>query len=131
MGEELPLLTMVKSKEINEVPDELTEQSVGLLGTLTSLCSFYSVEDFVSFIFSEKFIKIIDYDDPWVVFEIGLYLDHQKNLQFIASKNNYLFIDNTEISWNGGSLNSSDSEQILNELSKWCEMTYNPNSRFE
>tara|TARA_B100001113_G_scaffold349818_1_gene345860 strand:- start:169 stop:564 length:396 start_codon:yes stop_codon:yes gene_type:complete len=131
MGEELPLLTMVKSKEINEVPDELTEQSIGLLGILTSLCSFYSVEDFVSFIFSEKFIKIIDYDDPWVVFEIGLYLDHQKNLQFIASKNNYLFIDNTEISWNGGSLNSSDSEQILNELSKWCEMTYNPNSRFE
>ena len=131
MGEELPLLTMVKSKEINEVPDELTEQSIGLLGILTSLCSFYSVEDFVSFIFSEKFIKIIDYDDPWIVFEIGLYLDHQKNLQFIASKNNYLFIDNTEISWNGGSLNSSDSEQILNELSKWCEMTYNPNSRFE
>ena len=131
MGNELPLLTMVKSKEINEVPDELTEQSIGLLSTLTTLCSFYSVEDFVSFIFSEKFIKIIDYDDPWVVFEIGLYLDHQKNLQFIASKNNYLFIDNTEISWNGGSLNSSDSEQILNELSKWCEMTYNPNSRFE
>ena len=131
MGNELPLLTMVKSKEINEVPDELTEQSIGLLSTLTTLCSFYSVEDFVSFIFSEKFIKIIDYDDPWVVFEIGLYLDHQKNLQFIASKDNYLFIDNTEVSWNDGSLISSDSKQITKELSKWCEMTYNPNSRFE
>tara|TARA_B100000575_G_C23062242_1_gene611584 strand:- start:455 stop:850 length:396 start_codon:yes stop_codon:yes gene_type:complete len=131
MGNELPLLTMVKSKEINEVPDELTEQSIGLLSTLTTLCSFYSVEDFVSFIFSEKFIKIIDYDDPWVVFEIGLYLDHQKNLQFIASKDNYLFIDNTEVSWKGGSLISSDSKQIAKELSKWCEMTYNPNSRFE
>ena len=85
----------------------------------------------MSFIFSEKFIKIIDYDDPWVVFEIGLYLDHQKNLQFIASKDNYLFIDNTEVSWKGGSLISSDSKQIAKELSKWCEMTYNPNSRFE
>ena len=90
MGEELPLLTMVKSKEINEVPDELTEQSIGLLGTLTSLCSFYSVEDFVSFIFSEKFIKIIDYDDPWVVFEIGLYLDHLDSTGTAAYRSHYV-----------------------------------------
>ena len=85
----------------------------------------------MNFIFSKKFTKLIDYEDPWVVFEIGLYLDHQKNIQFIASKNSYLFVDNARIGWNGGSLNSNDRDEILNELNKWCEMVFNPNARFE
>ena len=131
MGEDLPLLTMVKSKEINESPSDLSDDCFRLLNTLNSLCSFYSIEDFVSFIFSEKFTKLIDYRDPWLVFEIGLYLDHQKNIQFIASKNSYLFVDNVRIGWNDGSFNSNDRDEIFNELSKWCEMVFNPNARFE
>ncbi len=131
MGEDLPLLTMVKSKEINESPSDLSDDCFRLLNTLSSLCSFYSIEDFVSFIFSEKFTKLIDYSDPWLVFEIGLYLDHQKNIQFIASKNSYLFVDNVRIGWNDGSFNSNDRDEIFNELSKWCEMVFNPNARFE
>ena len=131
MGDDLPLLTMVKSKEINESPSDLSNDSFKLLNTLSSLCSFYSIEDFVSFIFSEKFTKLIDYDEPWLVFEIGLYLDHQKNIQFIASKNSYLFVDNVRIGWNGGSFNSKNKNEIFNELSKWCEIVFNPNARFE
>ena len=50
MGDDLPLLTMVKSKEINESPSDLSNDSFKLLNTLSSLCSFYSIEDFVSFI---------------------------------------------------------------------------------
>ena len=131
MGDDLPLLTMVKSKQINESPDGLSEDSLELLDTLNTLCSFYSIEDFVSFIFSEKFTKLIDCDDPWLVFEIGLYLDHQKNLQFIASKNSYLFVDNVKIEWNNGSLSSKNKNQIITELGKWCEIAFNPNARFE
>ena len=131
MGDDLPLLTMVKSKEISESPERLANESVELLNTLTSLCSFYTIEDFVSFIFSEKFTRLIDCDDPWIVFEIGLYLDHQKNLQFIPSKNNYLFVDNVKIDWNNGSLSSKSRNEITTELGKWCEMAFNPNSRFE
>ncbi len=131
MGDDLPLLTMVKSKQINESPDGLSEDSLELLDTLNTLCSFYSIEDFVSFIFSEKFTKLINCDDPWLVFEIGLYLDHQKNLQFIASKNSYLFVDNVKIEWNNGSLSSKNKNQIITELGKWCEIAFNPNARFE
>tara|TARA_B100001287_G_C22601254_1_gene490507 strand:+ start:371 stop:766 length:396 start_codon:yes stop_codon:yes gene_type:complete len=131
MGDDLPLLTMVKSREISESPGNLSDDCFKLLNTLSSLCSFYSIEDFVSFIFSKKFTKLIDYEDPWVVFEIGLYLDHQKNIQFIASKNSYLFVDNARIGWNGGSLNSNDRDEILNELKKWGEVVFNPNARFE
>ncbi len=131
MGDDLPLLTMVKSKQINESPGGLSEESLELLDTLNTLCSFYSIEDFVSFIFSEKFTKLIDCDDPWLVFEIGLYLDHQKNLQFIASKNSYLFVDNVKIEWNNGSLSSKNKNQIITELGKWCEIAFNPNARFE
>ncbi len=69
MGENLPLLTMVKSREIDDVPENLSEELRGLLNTLSSLCSFYSVEDFVEFIFSEKFINLTSGDSPWVVFE--------------------------------------------------------------
>ena len=131
MGDDLPLLTMVKSKQINESPDGLSKDSLELLDTLNTLCSFYSIEDFVSFIFSEKFTKLIDCDDPWLVFEIGLYLDHQKNLQFIASKNSYLFVDNVKIEWNNGSLSSKNKNQIITELGEWCEIAFNPNARFE
>ena len=60
MGDDLPLLTMVKSKQINESPDGLSKDSLELLDTLNTLCSFYSIEDFVSFIFSEKITKLID-----------------------------------------------------------------------
>ena len=131
MGETLPLLTMVKSKNIDEIPDDLSEESANLLSTLCTLCSFYTVEDFVSFIFSEKFVKLVDYNEPWLVFEIGLYLDHQKNLQLIASKNSYLFVDNTRNNWNGGSLISKTKNEIITELNKWCSLVFEPNARFE
>ena len=54
MGENLPLLTMVKSREIDEIPGGLSDDSFSLLDTLNSLCSFYSVDDFINFIFSDK-----------------------------------------------------------------------------
>ena len=131
MGENLPLLTMVKSREIDDVPENLSEELRGLLNTLSSLCSFYSVEDFVEFIFSEKFINLTSGDSPWVVFEIGMYLDHQKNMQLIPSKNKIILVDNVGCGWNDGTFESNDKKDILREMKLWCELVFNPNSRFE
>ena len=131
MGDDLPLLTMVKSKEIDEKPIGLSKDSIELLNTLSTLCSFYSVEDFVGFIFSEKFQVLVGDSEPWVVFEIGMYLDHQKNMQLIATDKKVILVDNVKCGWNNGIFESNDRVEILKELHLWCELVFNPKSRFE
>ena len=131
MGDDLPLLTMVKSKEIDEKPIGLSKDSIELLNTLSTLCSFYSVEDFVGFIFSEKFQVLVGDGEPWVVFEIGMYLDHQKNMQLIATDKKVILVDNVKCGWNDGIFESNDRVEILKQLRLWCELVFNPKSRFE
>ena len=131
MGDDLPLLTMVKSKEIDEKPIGLSKDSIELLNTLSTLCSFYSVEDFVGFIFSEKFQVLVGDSEPWVVFEIGMYLDHQKNMQLIATDKKVILVDNVKCGWNDGIFESNDRVEILKQLRLWCELVFNPKSRFE
>ena len=131
MGEDLPLLTMVKSKEIDDLPVDLSESLLALRNTLSTLCSFYSVEDFVGFLFSDGFQNLINYESPWIVFEVGLYLDHNKNMQLIPMRDKIILVDNVGCEWNGGTLESNSPKDILRELKIWCEMVFNPNSRFE
>ena len=131
MGDNLPLLTMVKSREIDDKPISLSEESKNLLNTLSSLCSFYTVDDFVGFIFSKKFKNLVESPSPWVVFEIGMYLDHQKNMQLIVSSDKIMLVDNVGCGWNNGTFESSDEKEISREMKSWCEMVFEPNSRFE
>ena len=131
MGESLPLLTMVKSREIDDVPEDLSNDSFDLLNTLNSLCAFYSVDDFINFIFSDKFKNLVSNPTPWIVFEIGMYLDHKKNMQLIASKNKIILVDNVGCGWNNGTFESNDEQDISREMKSWCELVFNPNSRFE
>ena len=131
MGDNLPLLTMVKSREIDDKPISLSEESKNLLNTLSSLCSFYTVDDFVGFIFSKKFKNLVESPSPWVVFEIGMYLDHQKNMQLIVSSDKIMLVDNVRCGWNNGTFESSDEKDISREMKSWCEMVFEPNSRFE
>ena len=131
MGEDLPLLTMVKSKEIDELPVDLSEGLLALRNTLSTLCSFYSVEDFIDFLYSDSFQNLINYESPWIVFEVGMYLDHNKNMQLIPMRNKIILVDNVGCGWNDGTFESNDPEDILRELKIWCEMVFNPNSRFE
>ena len=125
MGGDSPLMTMVKSKEIGKPPLNLTKESGDLLETLSGLCSFYTVSDFASFLFSDQFRLLIEKDEPWVVFEIGLYSNHEKNMQLIPSKNKLLFIDNVNTDWNNGIYESNDRKEIINKLNSWCEMVFN------
>ena len=79
---ERPLLTMTKSRIIAHQPD-LEPQSLGLLDTLSTLCSFYTCEDLASFLFSDIFRNVAGDDEPWIIFEIGIYAEHTKTVELI------------------------------------------------
>lgn len=83
------LLTMTISRIIDEPPKTLDEQ---LLDTLRGLCSFKSCEDLTGFLFSEKLCSMMS-EEPWLVFEIGLYLDHTKTIELIHHKDSVLIAD--------------------------------------
>ena len=74
-----PLVTLVKKAEIGPKP-ALTE-SLALEQTLSMLCSFLSVEDFISFLSSPAFQSYAQHQETWLSMEIGLYIDHTKTLQ--------------------------------------------------
>ena len=79
---ERPLLTMTKSRIIAQQPD-LEPQSLGLLDTLSTLCAFYTCEDLASFLFSDIFRNVAGDDEPWIIFEIGIYAEHTKTVELI------------------------------------------------
>ena len=87
-----PLLTLVIKSIDNERVAKLEEEVQGLIGTLSMLCSFLSVKDFCSFIFSEKF-KLLTLQDLEVVFEIGIYSRHEITLQLSASADGVILND--------------------------------------
>jgi hypothetical protein len=57
MGEDLPCITLVKMQEIAERP-VLTPDEQALEQALSMLCSFLSLEDFISFLQSDKFARL-------------------------------------------------------------------------
>ena len=82
---ELPLITLVIKSQNNDGLDLLADNEKELLDTLSMLCSFLSVRDFCSFIFSDKFSSLTKYDLD-LVFEIGLYTNHEINLELSLTK---------------------------------------------
>tara|TARA_Y100001954_G_C15546002_1_gene471394 strand:+ start:192 stop:560 length:369 start_codon:yes stop_codon:yes gene_type:complete len=82
----MPLITLVIKSQNNDGLDLLADNEKSLLDTLSMLCSFLSVEDFCSFIFSDKFTNLTKYDLD-LVFEIGLYANHEITLELILTKN--------------------------------------------
>ncbi len=82
MMEDLPLLTMTKSRIVGEQP-KLSDASTALLDTLSTLCSFHSCEDLASFLFTDMFRDLVGEGEPWIIFEIGVYKDHTKTIESI------------------------------------------------
>jgi len=89
---DIPLLTMAKKQILAEKPN-LSADDEQLEETLCMLCSFYSLDDMMSFISSEKFRSLALRDEPWIGFEIGLYKDHTKTIEFIPSAKEYILAD--------------------------------------
>ena len=80
MEDGVPVITLVKKGEIGPKPP-LSSESLALEQTLTMLCSFLSLEDFISFLSSPMFRAYAQHEEMWVSLEIGLYVDHTKTLQ--------------------------------------------------
>ena len=82
----LPLLTLVIKSIDADRFDGLNEDNKSLVNTLSMLCSFMSIDDFVSFIYSPKFVNLIN-TAITVKFEIGLYTQHEIILEMIVENN--------------------------------------------
>ena len=82
----LPLLTLVIKSIDTDRFDGLNEDNKSLVNTLSMLCSFMSIDDFVSFTYSPKFVNLINTEIP-VKFEIGLYTQHEIILEMIVENN--------------------------------------------
>lgn len=80
MEDGVPVITLVKKEEIGPKPS-LSSDSLALEQTLTMLCSFLSLEDFISFLASPMFRAYAQHEEMWVSMEVGLYVDHTKTLQ--------------------------------------------------
>ncbi len=72
MEDSKPLLTLVKSRFVDEATPALEPKEAGLLETLSMLCSFHTAEDMASFLYSEMFQNLIGRRPPFIVFEIGV-----------------------------------------------------------
>tara|TARA_B100000123_G_C25621326_1_gene380293 strand:+ start:340 stop:717 length:378 start_codon:yes stop_codon:yes gene_type:complete len=80
--EKLPLLTMTKSRIVGDQPS-FSEESQALLETLSGLCAFHTTDDLASFLFTDKFRNLVGSEDPWIIFEIGVYKNHTKTIELI------------------------------------------------
>ena len=80
------------------------------------LCSFLSVKDFCSFIFSEKFDDLIECDLN-LSFEIGLYTNHEVTLQLTINNGRLIIEDLLGDGYIGNSriecVNSDDFEATI------------------
>ena len=119
MAGDVPLITLVKREEIAGRPS-LSEEDLALETTLSMLCSFLTLEDFISFLSTPMFASYAQRDEPWVVFEIGLYQNHTKTLQLYPEPNRLTVTDEAATGvldqnvWNG----QADAE-LIGLLRSW------------
>ena len=92
MDDGVPIITLVKKNELAPKPP-LSPEGFRLDETLSMLCSFLSLNDFMSFLNSQLFQSYAQREEMWVVFEIGLYLDHTKTLQLYPDREQLTMAD--------------------------------------
>lgn len=123
---------MVISKYVDEKSEVLIEEQKSMIETLSMLCSFLSIEDFVSFIYSEKFQNLLNESIPWIVFEIGYYQDHTKVIELIPTKRELIIADNQQTGVFGGNIATvCRQEDFVEQLSNWLDFVSEHNSRFQ
>ena len=130
--ESLPILTMVISKYVDEKSEVLIEEQKAMIETLSMLCSFLSIDDFVSFIYSEKFQNLLNESILWIVFEIGYYQDHTKVIELIPTSNELIIADNQQTGvFEGNIATVCRKEDFVEQLSNWLGFVSEHNSRFQ
>ena len=122
---EIPLITLVIKSQNNNRLDQLADDEKSLLDTLSMLCSFLSVEDFCSFIFSDKLSSLTKYDLD-LVFEIGLYANHEITLELGITKEKMRIDDLIDQSWvDNNSFEFSTFEELENGINRWLTCIFN------
>ncbi len=123
MNEGTPLLTMV-IKSTNDPITSINEQFTTLVNNLSMLCSFLSVDDFCSFIFSEKFIEL-NKQNIGFVFEIGIYSNHEKTLELICDNNEIILKDLlNQLCFEGDFINCRSKEDLQSSLNLWLSLIF-------
>lgn len=131
MEESKPLFTLVKSRFVDEATPALEPQEVGLLETLSMLCSFHTTEDMASFLYSDMFQGLIGRRPPFIVFEIGVYLDHTKTLELIASEDGLIFADGQGSGAFVDNVHKVTNEQdAAQQLAHWHRVVYTSTGRY-
>ena len=94
-----------------------------LVDTLSMLCSFLSVDDLCSFVYSEKFLNLTDYEYD-IVFELGVYSKHDIVLQLIAEKEKLTLTDtNEQHLLNEKHIECYDKDSFNSVISEWLALT--------
>ena len=83
----MPRLTLVIESKAVGFSEMINGDDNNLIQTLSMLCSFYTVDDLCSFLYSDKF-QSMDHELYELVFEMGLYSDHQITLDIIPRGSN-------------------------------------------
>ncbi|MEE3038479.1 MAG: hypothetical protein VX328_01790 [Candidatus Thermoplasmatota archaeon] len=110
---------VIKSIDTDRL-DGLNEDNKSLVNTLSMLCSFLSIDDFVSFIYSPKFVNLINTEIP-VKFEIGLYARHEIILDMIVENNLITLTDCRNQNYLQVS-ECSSKEHLFSSLSTWISL---------
>ena len=116
---DLPLITLVIKSLDDRKLNSLSNGQKNLIATLSMLCSFLTVKDFCSFIFSEMFDDLLKCELN-LLSEIGLYTNHEVTLQLSNVNGNFIIEDLVGDGYIGNSRivcgNSGDFESVIN---KW------------
>ena len=121
----IPLITLVIKSQNDDGLDLLADNEKSLLDTLSMLCSFLSVKDFCSFIFSDKFSNLTKYDLD-LVFEIGLYANHELTLELSLNKGKMRIDDLIgQGCFDNNSFEFSISEELEIGINNWLTCIFN------
>ena len=116
----LPLITLVIKSIDTDRLDSLNEDNKSLVNTLSMLCSFMSIDDFVSFIYSPKFVNLIN-TEITVKFEIGLYTQHEIILEMIVENNLITLTDSRNQKYLQVA-ECSSKEGLFSSLNTWISL---------
>ena len=131
MEDEKPLLTVVKSRMVDEAKPPLEPGEQALLDTLSMLCSFHTTEDLASFLCSPMFQGLVGNRPPFVVFEIGVYLDHTKTIELVASVDGILLADGSASGAFRENIHIIENEDdAAKQLAHWHRTVYTDSARF-
>jgi len=121
----IPLITLVIKSQNNNRLDQLADDENSLIDTLSMLCSFLSVKDFCSFIFSDKLSSLTKYDLD-LVFEIGLYANHEITLELGITKEKMRIDDLIDQGcFDNNSFEFSTFEELENGINRWLTCIFN------